>query len=206
MTTPTPPTPLESLGTDPIAAFFRWFDEAKRAGIPLYDSMALATATPDGVPSVRFVLLRPPGKEAPFAFFTNYESRKADELAANPRAALAIHWEPIGRQVRIEGTVEKLSADLSDAYWHSRPRGSQIAAWASRQSRSNADREDLERRWIEAEALFEGREVKRPPHWGGYHVVPKVIEFWESRPNRLHDRVRYEADADGTWLMTRLDP
>ncbi len=202
----TTPTPLEALGPDPVAAFCRWFDEAKKSGLTMPDAMALATATPDGVPSVRFVLLRPPERNAPFAFFTNYESRKADELAANPRAALALHWEPLGRQVRIEGTVEKLSADMSDAYFHSRPRGSQIGAWVSRQSRAIPDRADLERRWDEAEKLFEGRELKRPPHWGGYHLVPTAIEFWESRPNRLHDRMRYESDLDGSWVVTRLDP
>jgi pyridoxamine 5'-phosphate oxidase len=198
---------LDLLGPDPIAAFFRWFDEAKKAPeITMPDVMALATATPDGAPSVRFVLLRPPAKEAPFSFFTNYESRKADELAANPRGALAIHWESLGRQVRIEGPVEKLSAEQSDVYFYSRARGSQIGAWVSRQSRSSADREDLERRFAEAESLFDQREVKRPPHWGGYQVIASLIEFWEARPNRLHDRMRYERDADGRWRTTRLDP
>ena len=203
MTTPHPP---EHLGPDPVAAFFRWFSEAKKAGIAMHDSMALATATPDGAPSVRFVLLRPPDRTTTIAFFTNYESRKADELAANPRAALVIHWEPLGRQVRIEGTVDKLSADLSDAYFHSRPLGSQIGALISRQSRTAPDRADLDRRWDEAQALFKGRELKRPPNWGGYYVTPSAFEFWESRPNRLHDRVLYETDGEGGWIVTRLDP
>jgi pyridoxamine 5'-phosphate oxidase len=199
----------EELGPDPITAFVAWFEGArKEPKITMHDSAALATSTPDGKPSVRFVLVRPTSVADPFVFFTNYESRKADEIAANPRGALAIHWEPIGRQVRVEGAVEKISDALSDAYFYSRARGSQIAAWASRQSRlSIADeREDLDRRWAEAEKLYEGREVKRPPHWGGYRIVPEVIEFWQSRPNRLHDRARFERTTDGTWHVTRLDP
>jgi pyridoxamine 5'-phosphate oxidase len=197
---------LETLGTDPVPAFLRWFEEARKAGVTMPDAMALATATPDGAPSVRFVLLRPPAPEVPFAFFTNYESRKAEELAANPRAALAIHWESMGRQVRVEGDVKKLSAEMSDAYFHARARGSQIGAWVSRQSRPTPDRADLDRRWDEAQALFDQREVRRPPHWGGFLIVPRVVEFWESQPNRLHDRMRYESDGDGAWDVTRLDP
>ena len=199
----------ETIGTDPIAAFCGWFEAARKAeNVPMHDAVALATSTPDGKPSLRFVLLRPTSPTDPFVFFTNYESRKADEIAANPRAALAMHWEPLGRQVRVEGTVEKITDAQSDAYFHARPRGSQIAAWASRQSRAvdAGEREDLDRRWAETETHFEGREVKRPPQWGGYRIKPDAIEFWESRPNRLHDRVRFEATTDGEWRVTRLDP
>ena len=200
---------LETLGTDPVAAFATWFEGARKApDVKMHDAAALATATPDGKPSVRFVLVRPTSPKDPFVFFTNFESRKAEEVAANPRVSVALHWEPIGRQVRIEGHVERLEEALADAYFHSRARGSQIAAWASRQSRASVggDRSDLERRWADCEKHFEGREVKRPPHWGGYRIVPSAIEFWEAQPNRMHDRVRFVLREDGVWVATRLDP
>jgi pyridoxamine 5'-phosphate oxidase len=166
--------------------------------------MALATASADGAPSVRFVLLK--GIDARgVEFFTNYESRKARELAANPRAALAILWKPLQRQVRLEGRVVVLEPEESDAYFASRGRGSQLGAWASRQSQAIPDREWLEARLAEFEAEYPDV-VPRPPHWGGYRLVPDAIEFWEGRPNRLHDREAFTRGSDGAWHARRLSP
>lgn len=166
--------------------------------------MALATATPDGRPSARMVLLKQ-ADERGFAFHTNYESRKGDELAANPRAALLFHWRPPGRQVRVEGRVERVSAEESEVYFHTRPLGSRIAAWASPQSRPLPGRAELERLYEEASSRFPGEDVPLPSHWGGFRLVPDAYEFWEHAENRLHDRVRYERGG-AAWTRERLAP
>jgi pyridoxamine 5'-phosphate oxidase len=190
--------------TDPLAQLAHWYEHAVAAGLPEPEAMALATATPDGAPSVRFVLLK--GIDARgVEFYTNYESRKGRELAANPRGALAILWKPLQRQVRVEGPVERLSAEESDAYFASRARGSRLGAWASRQSAEIPDREWLEARLAEAEAEYPGEDVPRPPYWGGYVLRPDAIEFWEGRPNRLHDRELFTRAAGG-WTSRRLSP
>lgn len=189
---------------DPIAFFRRWFEEAKAAGIYLPESMAVATATPSGAPAARMMLLKGVDQRG-FVFFTNYESRKGAELAANPRAALVFHWAVLQRQVRVEGTVEKLSPAESEAYFRSRPRGSRLGAWASRQSAPLASRAELDRRFREFEAQFAGREIPLPPFWGGFRLEPLVIEFWQGRLNRLHDRLRYTRQGGG-WLVERLYP
>jgi pyridoxamine 5'-phosphate oxidase len=189
---------------DPFTLFDTWLDEAEQSGRALAEAMALATATAAGTPSVRMVLYR--GRSAGgFRFFTNYESRKAGELAANPRAALLFHWAELGRQIRIEGRVERLSDEESDIYFKGRPRGHQLGAWASPQSRPISERAALEARYAELEASYAGRDVPRPPYWGGYRLMADSIEFWQSADNRLHDRVLYE-HRDGAWRTTRLAP
>jgi pyridoxamine 5'-phosphate oxidase len=188
---------------DPLEQFRHWYEYAVAAGLPEPEAMALATATPDGAPSVRFVLLK--GIDARgVEFYTNYESRKGRELAANPRAALAVLWKPLQRQVRLEGPVEQLTPAESDAYFATRSRGSRLGAWASDQSREIPDREWLDARLAELEARYP-EEVPRPPHWGGYVLRPEAIEFWEGRPNRLHDRELFTR-ADGAWTSVRLSP
>lgn len=166
--------------------------------------MTLATATPDGRPSARMVLLRGHG-EGGFAFYTNRGSRKGLELDANPRAALVLYWQPLDRQVRVEGTVEPLDEDASGAYFAHRPRGAQTGAWASPQSQPVAGRDDLQRRYAEAETRFPG-EVPLPPFWGGYRLVADAFEFRQGRDNRFHDRARYEPDGSGRWRRARLGP
>jgi pyridoxamine 5'-phosphate oxidase len=193
------------LDPDPLAQFRRWYADAEETGLRVPEAMALATATPDGAPSVRMVLLKDAGPRG-FAFYTNRESRKGGELAANPRAALLFHWDPLGRQVRVEGRVERLSEEESAAYFATRPRGSQVAAWASPQSRVLAGREQLEDAVAAAAARFEGADVPLPPHWGGYVLVPERYEFWQHRDDRLHDRIRYEPDGAGGWDRARLAP
>ena len=192
------------LDPDPLRQFERWFAAAGEAGVEVPEAMALATATPDGRPSVRMVLLKQ-ADERGFAFHTNYESRKGSELAANPRAALLFHWRPLGRQVRVEGGVERVATAESEAYFATRAPASQLAAWASPQSRPLAGRAELEGLYAEAVARFESETVPRPPHWGGFRVVPEAYEFWEHGDDRLHDRVRYERDGEG-WSRTRLAP
>lgn len=196
---------LPDLDPDPHVQFDLWFAEAEAAGVHSPEQMALATATRDGVPSVRMVLLK--GHDAHgFVFFTNRSSCKAADLAANPRAAVALHWEQQARQVRIEGTVERVSDDESFAYFRTRPRASRIGAWASPQSQPVASRAELERLVEEVERRFPGHdEVPLPPFWGGYAIVATTIEFWQGQPGRLHDRVRYEL-TDGVWLRQRLGP
>jgi pyridoxamine 5'-phosphate oxidase len=191
------------LDPDPLRQFERWFEEARAGAVAVPEAMALATATPDGRPSVRMVLLKD-ADERGFAFHTNYESRKGGELAANPHAALLFHWQPLGRQVRIEGTVERVTTEESEAYFRTRPLGSRLAAWASPQSRPLADRAQLERLYAEAQARF-GEDVPLPPTWGGLRLVPDAYEFWQHGEDRLHDRVRYERDGD-RWSLTRLAP
>ena len=192
------------LDPDPLRQFHLWFDEAREAGIQAPESMALATATPDGRPAARMVLLKGAGENG-FDFYTNYESRKGGELEANAYAALLFHWQRPGRQVRIEGRVERVPEEESEAYFRTRPLGSRLAAWASPQSRPIVDRAELERLYAEAAARFPGEDVPRPPHWGGFRLVPDAYEFWQHAANRLHDRIGYERVADG-WKRERLAP
>jgi pyridoxamine 5'-phosphate oxidase len=187
----------------PLEQFRHWYDGAVAAGVVEPEAMALATADATGVPSVRFVLLKGIDERG-VEFFTNYESRKGRELIANPRAALAVLWKPLQRQVRLEGPVEVLAPEESDAYFATRSRGSQLGAWASRQSETIPDREWLEARLREVDAEYPGQ-VPRPPHWGGFRLLPSAIEFWEGRPNRLHDRELFTRTGGG-WTSVRLSP
>jgi pyridoxamine 5'-phosphate oxidase len=190
------------LDPDPLRQFAAWFEEAGAAGVRAPEAMALATAAADGCPSVRVVLLKG-FDERGFVFFTGYESRKGAELAVNPRAALLFHWDPLGRQVRIEGPVERASEAESDAYFASRPRGAQVSASVSPQSRVVESRAALEAAATELEAR--GGELQRPPSWGGFRLVPETYEFWQHRANRLHDRLRYRR-AGSRWVVERLAP
>ena len=201
--------PLEGLDEktidpDPIKQFQLWFNDAIAANLPLPEAMTLATATPDGKPSARMVLLKQVDQDG-FVFYTNYNSAKAEQLDANPYAALVFYWALLDRQVRVEGSVVKTSAQESGDYFRTRPRESQIGAWASEQSHAISSREVLEQRANELEALYRDREVERPEHWGGYRLRPERIEFWKSRIGRLHDRILYQRDATG-WSITRLAP
>ncbi len=189
---------------NPIRQFAKWYHEATAFGIAETDAMTLATATKDGRPSARIVLLKD-FDDRGFVFFTNYESRKAKELAENPRACLVAYWLPVKRQVRIEGFVEQISETESEAYFQTRPLGSRIGAWASTQSEVVENRDALEQRYADLSERY-GEDVPRPPHWGGYRIDPEVIEFWQGRDNRLHDRLRYRLQADGTWVIERLGP
>ncbi len=193
------------LDPDPIVQFRCWFDEAYAAGLPEPNAMTLATATNDGRPSARVVLLKGYDQRG-FVFFTNYESRKGQELAENPWAALVFFWAGLERQVRIEGHVAPISAPESDAYFRSRPRGSRLGAWTSPQSQVIESREVLERRLQKLTEQYADQEVPRPSHWGGYRVEPLMIEFWQGRPNRLHDRLRYRWLSEGGWQIERLAP
>ncbi len=195
----------EDATDDPYPLFDRWFYDAKNAGLYLPENMNLATASTDGAPSSRQVLLKEWGPGQGFVFYTNYDSRKAEELDANPRAALLLHWATLHRQIRIEGRTERTSKETSEAYHASRPRGSQIAAWASKQSAEIRGRDALERQFEAREREFRGRDVPLPPFWGGYRLIPERIEFWQGRANRMHDRLLYRAVADG-WEVVRLSP
>jgi pyridoxamine 5'-phosphate oxidase len=189
---------------DPIAQFRRWFDAALAADLHEPNAMTLATATPKGLPSARVVLLKG-FDERGFVFYTSYEGRKSEEIEANPRCALVFYWGELERQVRVEGRVSRIPEEESDEYFGSRPRGSQLGAWASEQSRPVEGRDALEERLRNLEAEYEGRELPRPPFWGGYRVEPEVIEFWQGRENRLHDRLVYRRSG-GLWMRERLQP
>jgi pyridoxamine 5'-phosphate oxidase len=189
----------------PLEQVQAWYAAAVDAGLDEPNAMALATATPEGVPSLRFVLLKGIDERG-VEFFTNYESRKGAELAANPRAAATLYWQPLHRQIRLEGPVDVLSAQESDAYFASRQPGSRLGAWASQQSRAIPDRGWLEARVEEAAARFADSDIPRPPYWGGYRLVPDAVEFWQGRDDRLHDRERFTRSPDGGWRSERLSP
>jgi pyridoxamine 5'-phosphate oxidase len=195
----------DSVDPNPIRQFQKWLAEVRAAGISEQDaiSMALGTATKDGRPSTRIVLLKSVDDHG-FVFYTNYQSRKGRELAANPQASLLFYWPQVWWQVRVEGTVEKVSDKESENYFQSRPLGSKLGAWASNQSEVVATRETLEERFAEIERRF-GEDVPRPEHWGGYRLKPDAFEFWQGRDNRLHDRLRYSLQ-DGVWVIERLGP
>ena len=195
----------KTVARDPIIQFQLWFDDAIAAKIPLAEAMTLATSSKEGKPSARLVLLKQVDQRG-FVFFTNYRSPKAHDLDANPFAALVFYWQLLARQVRIDGRVEKTSAAESDEYFKTRPRESQIGALASPQSEKIASREVLQELAEEFEKLYQDRVVDRPPHWGGYRLVPARIEFWKGRVGRLHDRVLYERQKDGSWTISRLAP
>lgn len=188
----------------PLLQVRDWFEEAAASGIIEAERMALATATPDGRPSVRIVLLKGIDEEG-IRFFTNYGSRKGRELDANPRAAATLYWQPLYRAARLEGSVERLSAEESDAYFASRPRGAQVGAWASSQGSVLGSREELEQRVAEIEERFP-ETVPRPEFWGGYRLRPDVVELWQGRPDRLHDRKHFLLRSDGSWQSERLSP
>lgn len=191
--------------SDAIEQFKIWFEEAKTHNVYDPTAMTLATASPEGAPSARMVLLKSVD-ETGFTFFTNFASRKAEELDANPKASLLFWWGGLERQVRIEGDVKYINSEKSDNYYHSRPLGSRLGAWASPQSKVVANRQELEDAYKKIEAECEDGDIPRPPFWGGYCVVARVIEFWQGRANRLHDRLRYTRQEDGSWKIERLAP
>ena len=200
-------TPLreDDVDPDPLRQFERWFEEAERAGVAQPEAAALATATPQGAPSVRMVLVKR-AEASGFVFYSNYESRKGGELAANPRAALMFHWTALGRVVRIEGPVERTTREESVAYAHSRPRGSQLSALASPQSRPIDNRRWLEQRAGELDRDHPGDELPVSETWGGYRLRPERFEFWQHRTSRMHDRFLYTPDGPGGWRIQRLGP
>lgn len=193
----------DQAASSPIDQFGLWFDQALAEKVPEPNAMTLATADAAGRPSARIVLLKGYDPDG-FVFYTNYESRKGEDLAAQPWASLLFFWQPLERQVRIEGPVEKVSAADSDAYYKVRPLGSRIGAWASKQSQP-ISRDELEARNAQYTASL-GEDPPRPPHWGGYRLRPETVEFWQGRPSRLHDRLVYRRDADGAWRVVRLSP
>lgn len=194
----------DNVDGDPIEQFQTWFDEALDAEVEEPNAMTLATTDATGRPAARIVLLKGLDERG-FVFYSNYESQKGEQIAANPNVALVFWWEPLERSVRVEGIAEKLPEDESTEYFKSRPHGSQLGAWASPQSRVIDGREVLEKRLDLVESEYEEGEVPRPPHWGGYVVRPREVEFWQGRPNRLHDRLRYRQTDDG-WALERLAP
>jgi pyridoxamine 5'-phosphate oxidase len=200
-----PPLIEKDLDPNPITQFHRWFEQARAANVLQLDAMALATATRGGMPSVRMVLLKSYDASG-FVFYTNYNSQKGKELASNPTAALVFHWPELKRQVRIAGSVEKVSPEDSDAYFQTRPRESQIGAHVSAQSEVIGSREELDRRFRELQKQYEGRPIPRPSYWGGYRLKPTRIEFFQSRFARLNDRILYERQVNGSWVMKRLSP
>ncbi|MYC74354.1 pyridoxamine 5'-phosphate oxidase [Candidatus Poribacteria bacterium] len=195
----------ENASPDPFEQFERWFTDATAAKLDLPDAMTLATATPQGIPSARMVVLR--GFDARgFCFYTDYGSQKGKELAENPNAALVFYWRELDRQVRSTGIVEKMTTEESDAYFASRPLSSQLAVWAERQSLVISGREHLTEGYQQVEQTYTQDTIPRPPQWGGYRLVPNLFEFWQGCPNRLHDRLCYTLQSDGAWEMKRLSP
>ncbi|MBI3099069.1 MAG: pyridoxamine 5'-phosphate oxidase [Planctomycetes bacterium] len=192
------------MAVQPLARFHRWFSAARRAGVPLHDAMALATADRRGRPSVRFVLLKEAGANG-FVFYTNARSRKGRELRDNPRAALVFYWDALGRQVRVEGPVREVTPGEADAYWRTRPRESQIGAIASTQSAPLRDRAGLMDRFRRVRRMYRGQPIPRPPHWTGYRILPRTMEFWTRGPHRLHDREEFVRSGAG-WRRRRLQP
>ncbi len=190
---------------DPFTQFEKWFAEAVDAKLDLPDAMTLATATKEGLPSARMVVLRG-FDEKGFCFYTDYESQKGQEIAENPHAALVFYWRELDRQVRSTGTVEKMQTEESDAYFASRPMSSQLAVWTERQSLVIPNREHLMENFQQAEQVYVSDIIPRPPYWGGYRLVPNLFEFWQGCPSRLHDRLCYTLQPDGTWKMVRLSP
>jgi pyridoxamine 5'-phosphate oxidase len=195
----------KAIAPDPIKQFQTWLNDAIEAQIPLAEAMTLATATPDGRPTARMVLLKQVDEDG-FVFFTNYRSAKARQLDANPYAALVFYWNQLERQVRVEGSVARVSAQESRDYFQTRPRESQIGAWASDQSDVIAGRDVLEQRARELETLYCDRDIDCPEHWGGYRVTPERIEFWKGRVGRLHDRILYRRESNDVWTIYRLAP
>jgi len=195
----------KDVNASPIKQFGKWWDEAVNSKIDEVNAMTLATASIDALPSARIVLLKEVNEKG-FIFFSNYESYKAQQLAENPKACLVFFWKELERQVRITGLIEKISAKQSDDYFQSRPESSQIGAWASPQSRVIEDRNWLDGKFNELVNKMEGTAIPRPPHWGGYIVKPVVIEFWQGRPSRLHDRIQYTLEENGEWKIERLAP
>ena len=195
----------EDLAPDPFRQFQKWFEEALAAEIVEPNAMVLATVDRTGQPSTRVVLLKAVGERG-FSFFTNYESRKARELAGNPRASLTFPWLALERQVCVIGTVSKLPRSEAETYFKLRPRGSRLGAWASVQSQVISGRAVLEAKMAELEARYPDEEIPLPPNWGGYVLAPQELEFWQGRPSRLHDRLRYERQPDGSWKIDRLSP
>jgi pyridoxamine 5'-phosphate oxidase len=198
------PLDLESLPPEPVVLFRRWYEDAEGAGIRLPNAIALATASADGRPSIRHVLLRDIGEDG-FTFYTNHGSRKGSELTENPRGAFSIYWRELDRQISVTGDVAAVSDEESDAYFATRPREARIGAWASRQSAELASRDELMERFAEFDARYPGDDVPRPSFWGGYRIRPITIEFWQGRQHRLHDRFRYERGGGG-WTSRRLSP
>jgi pyridoxamine 5'-phosphate oxidase len=200
-------TPLleSDLEKSPFRQFGRWFEEAKQRQPQLPESMTVSTCGADGVVSSRMSLLKG-FDEHGFVFYTNYNSRKGKQLSENPRVSLCFYWPVLDRQVRVEGVAVKTTAEESDAYFASRPRGSQLGAWASSQSSVIAGRGDLDQRFAELEACYKERQIPRPPHWGGYRVIPVEIEFWQGRADRLHDRFVYRLREPKDWIIERLSP
>lgn len=191
--------------SDPLKQFHLWFAGARAAGLPLPEAMTLATATQEGRPSARLVLLKQADEQG-FVFYTNYGSQKARELDTNPYASLVFYWPQLERQVRVEGSTARVAAAESDEYFQTRPRESQIGALASPQSEVISGREVLQQRFTELEEAYRDRQIERPEHWGGYRLEPERIEFWKGRPGRLHDRLLYERQPDGSWTIKRLAP
>ena len=189
----------------PFQQFHKWWADVLNSSLDEINAMTLATASLTGVPSARIVLLKSVTEEG-FVFFTNYNSHKGKDLLENPNACLVFFWKELERQINITGTVEKVSADESDVYFNSRPMGSRIGAWSSPQSNVIASREIIEKNITTYTEQFSGKDISRPPHWGGYIVKPTVIEFWQGRPSRLHDRIRYSKVKEGSWQIDRLAP